>query len=254
MSFFSANTVAKGYSKDRPYLHPEIIQRIKSRLNLSEKVEWALDVGCGAGLSTIALKEVAVNIVGVDSSELMIHSAIKDDNVEYFNYPAEHLPFSRKFDIITLAGAINWVDRSKFFSEAKNILSDEGIVIVYDIYILGTMEENSKFEAWYMNEYLKKYPRPPRDESPITNEEAIKYGFGRIDTEDCTSKVKFTSENYIKYMFTQSNITTALNKQEEGHNEIRKWFSSYIDPFFGASEKTLIFGGYIWYLKNDYQT
>ena len=254
MSFFSTKSVAKGYSKDRPYVHPEIIKKIKLQLNLSEKVKYALDVGCGAGLSTIALKEVAKNVIGVDSSESMINSAIKDDNIKYYNFPAEYLPFSYKFDLITLAGAINWIDRSKFFVEAKNILNDEGIVVVYDNYILGIMEENDRFEVWYTNEYLKRYPKPPRDESTITNEEAAKYGFVKIDSENYTNKVKFTLEKFIKYMFTQSNITTVLENQTEDCDHIKEWFASSLPHFFDGHERSLVFGGYIWYLKNTKKT
>lgn len=145
MNFFDTNAVAKGYSQDRPYLYPEIIQKIKTRLNHRKKVNNALDVGCGAGLSTLALKEISENIVGVDSSNAMVKSAIKADNITYLNHPAEHLPFDYEFDIITLAGTVNLIDRSKFFSEAKKILSIDGMVVIYDIYIVGIMEEDETF-------------------------------------------------------------------------------------------------------------
>jgi predicted TPR repeat methyltransferase len=250
MNLFDTNTVAEGYSKDRPYLHPEIIQKVKVKLNLGQKAKYALDVGCGAGLSTLALKDIAENIVGVDSSEAMIQSAIKDDKIEYFNYPAENLPLNRKFDIITLAGVINWVDRPKFFSEAKTILSDEGFVIIYDIYILGIMEDDDKFEQWYQNEYLGKFPIPPRNESPLTNEEAQAYGFIHYGNEKYTSKAKFSLESYKRYMFTQSNITTALKDQRETRVQIEAWFDSSLVPFFDGNEN-ILFGGYIWYLKNN---
>ncbi len=248
MNFFDTSTVAKGYSKDRPYLHPEIIQKVKVKLNLEQKVKYALDVGCGAGLSTHALKDIAENIVGVDSSEAMIKSAIKDDSIEYFNHSAEHLPFKRTFDLITLAGAINWIDKGRFFAEAKQILKDDGFVVVYDIYILGVMEDNDNFGQWYQNEYLGKYPKPTRDESPITDKEAQEYGFIHNGKEIFKSKAEFSLESYKRYMFTQSNITTALKYQRETRDQIEEWFSSSLEPFFDGNESVL-FGGYIWYLK-----
>ncbi len=45
MNLFATSAVAKGYLEDRPYLHPEIIQKIKIKLNLEQKVKSALDVG-----------------------------------------------------------------------------------------------------------------------------------------------------------------------------------------------------------------
>ncbi|MCP4180852.1 MAG: class I SAM-dependent methyltransferase [bacterium] len=246
---FDSNVIGKAYSQDRPYIHPVIIEKIKRQLNLSKKVEYALDVGCGTGLSTLALKEVAENIVGVDSSKSMINCAIKDDNIKYYNYSAEHLPFEKKFDLITLGGSINWIDRVKFFTGAKKILREEGVVVVYDNYMLGMMEENDRFETWYTDKYLTKYPKPPRDESSISNEEATKYGFEQINSETYTNKVKFTLDNFIKYLFSQSNIVTLLNNQKKDRESIRKWFISSLISIFGSGEKRLIFGGYIWYLK-----
>ena len=247
MTFFDTRTVAQGYAEDRPYLHPEIIRKIQDRLQVTHKVKQALDVGCGAGLSTLALKAIADHIIGVDSSEAMIDSAIQDDCITYFPYPAKDLPFPQQFDLITLAGAINWIDRRRFFAEARKLLHDGGHLVIYDIYILGMMEEDAQFASWYRYDYLTRYPKPPRDETPITPEEADEYGFVHGGSEDYRSTVKFTLEAYIRYMMTQSNITTALNTHKETRDHITAWFASALSPFFQNTEKSLVFGGYIWY-------
>lgn len=248
MSYFITTAVSKGYAKNRPYFHPEVIKRIKYYLGLKNKFQRALDVGCGAGLSTLALKEITESIIGVDSSEVMIDSAIKDERIEYYNYPAEFLPFDQEFELITLAGSINWIDRVKFFREAKMILSHEGFVVVYDNTIVGIMEEDSHFENWYQGVYLKKFPKPPRDESPMTTEEARRYGFEFVHSETYSNRVKFSRDRFIDYLFTQSEITVALENEEAAN--IRDWLISSVEPFFESQERTLIFGGYIWYLKN----
>ena len=83
MNLFNTETVAQGYGADRPHLHPEVIRKIEKRLGLTGKVKNALDVGCGTGLSTIALKGIAERIIGVDASEAMIASAINESGVSY---------------------------------------------------------------------------------------------------------------------------------------------------------------------------
>lgn len=249
MSFFSTDTVAQGYAEDRPYLHPEIIQKIKNHLKLTRKVKEALDVGCGAGLSTLALKEIAEHITGVDSSEAMIHSAVRDERVEYFLYPAENLPFAQKFDLITVAGAINWIERGRFFAEAKKILRDDGWIVIYDFYILGIMEENEHFASWYRHDYLARYPKPPRDESPITRKEAATYGITPAGSEEYRTTVKFSLQSYIRFMLTQSNITTALKNKSEMRDQINAWFAAAAAPFFENGKKSLVFGGYVWYFN-----
>lgn len=250
MNLFDTAGVARGYAEDRPYLHPEIIDKIKNRLKLTRKVKQALDVGCGAGLSTLALKDIAEDITGVDSSEAMINSAIPDDRINYFLYPAENLPFAHKFDLITVAGAINWIQRGRFFAEAKKILHAHGRIVIYDYYILGIMEEDSRFDAWYRHDYLKRYPAPPRDQSPITEKEIAEYGIAADGCEEYRSTVKFTLDRFIRFMLTQSNITTALEKQAETREQVKSWFASTLAPFFQNRQGTLVFGGYIRYFSN----
>lgn len=53
---FNYKRIAEGYAKDRPFLHPEVIKRIKEDLKITTDFCNGLDVGCGAGLSTEALK------------------------------------------------------------------------------------------------------------------------------------------------------------------------------------------------------
>ena len=53
MRLFDTPETAKGYARNRPYFHPHVIGRVKSYLNPAEKLNAALDVGCGAGLSTV---------------------------------------------------------------------------------------------------------------------------------------------------------------------------------------------------------
>lgn len=249
MKPFDTPEIAKGYADNRPYFHPRVIGRIKSYLNLSEKFTMALDVGCGAGLSTIALLEIAERVIGVDAARAMICSAIKKEGIEYFNYPAEHLPFKQKFDLITLSGSINWIDRARFFSEAKRVLNDEGLVVIYDNDILGIMEEDRRFGKWYHNTFLDKFPRPPRDESSILEEEATGYGFKLEFTEIYTNQIQFKLNDFIKYLFTQLNITSALDNKLEHASNIKEWLNSSLRPFFNYHERTIKFGGYIWYLR-----
>ena len=89
MSFFTFQRVAKGYANHRPYFHPLVMNRVRQRLNLKDKCENALDVGCGTGLSTIALKELVNNVTGIDGSEEMIAvaNAYRDEQIIYHHAP-----------------------------------------------------------------------------------------------------------------------------------------------------------------------
>ena len=72
MNFFGFQRVAEGYANHRPYYHPLIMAKIRQHLALESKYDSVLDVGCGSGLSTVAFKELANHVTGIDDSAEMI--------------------------------------------------------------------------------------------------------------------------------------------------------------------------------------
>lgn len=68
---FAHVTAAERYAHSRPYYHPVVVDQIRQTLRLHAPVHRALDVGCGTGQSTLALLELAQEVVGVDPSPAM---------------------------------------------------------------------------------------------------------------------------------------------------------------------------------------
>ena len=54
---FDSGRIAEGYLK-RPWLHKSVMEKVKEDCGMNQPLENGLDVGCGAGLSTKALKSV----------------------------------------------------------------------------------------------------------------------------------------------------------------------------------------------------
>ena len=95
MNFFTFQRVAEGYATHRPYYHPLIMRKIRERLSLNEPLAHALDVGCGTGLSTVALRMLAERVTGVDSSAEMIAVAQArntDERITYRQAPSRTTP------------------------------------------------------------------------------------------------------------------------------------------------------------------
>jgi ubiquinone/menaquinone biosynthesis C-methylase UbiE len=51
MNYFNPRTAAERYSKGRIDFHAEIIKHVKDYLQLDNKLDKALDIACGTGLS-----------------------------------------------------------------------------------------------------------------------------------------------------------------------------------------------------------
>jgi SAM-dependent methyltransferase len=253
MNFFRFQRVAEGYATRRPYYHPLIMQKIRDRLGLEKPVAHALDVGCGTGLSTVALRLLADRVTGIDGSAEMIAAAQAyntDDRITYRQSPAEQLPFDNgTFELVTVCGAINWIDRARFFPEARRVLKDGGWVIIYDNTITDHVPGCPAYTRWYHEQYLVRYPKPPRDESPFTPSEADAYGFRLVHSEDYTNELQWPLDQYVEFMLTQSNIIAAVDMGGQPLAEARDWMYSTLSARMSEPSTTFVFGGYVWTIQ-----
>jgi len=251
MNLFGYRTAARRYTKGRPYFHPKVIARVRDFLGRSRPFGAALDVGCGSGLSTLALAEIARRVVGVDASAEMVALAPPQARVSYTVAPAEELPFGDgSFELLTASQAFHWFDRPRFLAEAHRVLRPGGHLVVYDHYFGARLEENESFRAWFREQYLGKYPSPKRGEIVFTESEALEYGFRLLGGEHYDDALRFTPESLIDYLTTHSNIIAAVEGGGESLDEAWAWLAQSVGPLFGgADEATFLFQGPIWYLE-----
>jgi predicted TPR repeat methyltransferase len=129
-NLFDTPAMAAGYAKSRPEVHPHILERARKLLPMPLPVEHALDVGCGAGLSTRALQVIARHPLGIDPSEAMVKCASAlVPAAKFMVGSAESLSVpSRSMDLITAAGSLNYVDLSRFFPEAVRLRGPQQVL------------------------------------------------------------------------------------------------------------------------------
>ena len=82
---FNSKRISEGYLK-RPWLHKEVIEIIKRDLNITTLYQSGLDIGCGAGLSTKALKLICEKVTGTDISSEMINICKETYDDKLFNF------------------------------------------------------------------------------------------------------------------------------------------------------------------------
>jgi len=226
------------------------VRRIAQSLDLDEPVHAALDVACGTGHSSVALTEIASRVIGADPSTEMLDQAPCNDRVEYVEAAAEDLPFDvESFDLVTVSSAFHWFERDRFLSEARRVLRASGWLVVYENYFIGRMKENAAFESWFRNHYLIRYPTPPRDRTPFTDEEAWSFGFRFAEREEYTNSILFSVEELAGYLETQSNVIATVEGGQESLEEVHEWLVGSLTSLFRGPKATLEFGGYIWFLE-----
>lgn len=253
MNFFSLKSAAERYARARPFFHSMIIKRVKEYLSLREPIGRALDVGCGTGLSTVALKEIAQEITGADASPEMISLAPADRQVQYCIARAEQLPFrASAFELLTLSQVFHWLERALFLKEARRCLRERGWLIVYDNYFSGQMSENAEFQQWHQAVYLKKYPSPHRAPASFTVVNSRAEGFTLLNHEWRRHTIKLSAEALTDFLTTQSNVIAAVENGGERLEDARAWLLESIKPLFGEwREAEFTFNAPIWYLQKQ---
>ena len=180
MNYFNPKTAAERYSKWRPDFHSNTIKHIKDYLHLDKKLDNALDVACGTGLSTKALLEIATNVYGTDTSQEMLNLASQPNKIHYSIASAEQQPFAdNSFDLLTISfGLRNVTDKDAALASMFRVLKPGGRLLIlefskpvfepfsklYDLYsftalpIMGKLVANDSESYKYLAESIRMHP------------------------------------------------------------------------------------------------
>lgn len=253
MNYFNPKASAERYSKGRPDFHSNTIKHIKDYLHLDKKINNALDIACGTGLSTKALLEIATNVYGTDNSREMLNFAAQSDKIHYSIAPAEQQPFTdNNFDLITVSSGVHWFDIDKFLMEANRILKSKSWLVLYENYFISEMVGNDKFSNWFPDVYLKKYPSPTRNNDYAwTNENLILKNFNFVTEERFKNSIVFNKKQLALYFTTQSNIIAAVEKAETTYEHVENWLAQELSSFFDDDDttQTINYGNWIKFIQ-----
>jgi ubiquinone/menaquinone biosynthesis C-methylase UbiE len=251
---FDSKRIAQGYAK-RPWLHKSVIEKIKQDCSLPKDYIFknGLDVGCGAGLSTKALRLICEKVTGTDIAESMVEVCDEiygtDHSYSFYVAKAEETRIpNEKYDIVTAAGCINWVDEKKFMNNMAEVLDDNGLIVIYDFGITDRMVGNDDYTRWYRDEYQSRFPKPPRKENKWTQADLVD-GFVMEKQTEYDMEYSFTLDKFVDFMLIQSNVNAQIESGSAGSDEIKKWMMESLTPVFAGRERQLVFYGYSWYIR-----
>jgi SAM-dependent methyltransferase len=220
---FDVSHMAAGYAKSRPAVHIHIIDRLRDWLGLAGPLDMALDIGCGAGLSTVALRRDARHLIGLDPSAAMLRQARAVAPTACFTAAAaESLPVSdRSIDLMTAAGSLNWVDLARFFPEVRRALKASGALAIYDFSPGRERRGDDRLERWF-DDFKRRYPSPPAQ--PIVPEalSLAPYGLRLQRHEAFAVGLELDPDFYLEYVLTETNVAAAV-RSGVPPDEIREW-------------------------------
>jgi len=157
-SVYDSQRLAAAYAHDRPPIHEQILRAAR----LARQADQALDVGCGAGLSTAALAPLARQVVGLEPIPTMLtHRRTVAPQAGFVIGQAEQLPFATgSFDLVTAAGSLNYADLPSALAEIARVLTQAGTFLLYDFSVGRHSVSGDELARWFAS-FEQRFPWPP---------------------------------------------------------------------------------------------
>ena len=239
---YDSTLLAAGYAFNRPPVHAQILAKVP----FEHRVRRALDIGCGAGLSTAALLNRADFVVGIEPAEAMLaHRRSVAQTAGFVVGMGERLPFAdASFGLVTAAGSLNYVDLTVALAEVARVLIDAGTFVIYDFSEGRHAREGDALECWFA-EFEQRFPWPPGyrplvvPDMPFADFDLSLLSYERVEVP-----LALTAEAYTRYVLSEVNVDAALRRGDYTAAEAREWCESTLAAVF-SSRLTVMFRGYV---------
>ena len=250
-TIYDSPRLAYGYAFHRPPLHPKIIQTAQTLFQLNTHFDRALDLGCGAGISTNALNSSSGITIGLEPIPGMLsfcHTVAPAS--KFLSGRAEHLPFAfQSFDLITAAGVLNYADLTLVLPEVARVLRSDGVFLIYDFSNGRRMRGNVALEDWY-HTFKQRYPSIPGYAQDMRRLQFQSFGLRLKAYQALELELPMTLNAYLNYILSGTNVERAIT---DGvlETEIRAWCQSTLAPIFQSPSCTILFEAYIAQVIHD---
>jgi SAM-dependent methyltransferase len=242
---YESERLAEAYAFARPPVHQAIVAASVRRLAGPVTVGRMLDIGCGAGLSTAAVAPLARTTVGLEPALAMLrHRRRVAPGAHFVAARAERLPFAgAAFDVLTAAGALNYVDPAAFYPEVDRVLRPGGRLLVYDFSEGRRARGHERLAAWFA-EFEHRYPPPPGYALDIERFDFSVFGFRLEVYEALEVMLPMTLATYVPYVLSEAGVETAV---AGGTNEaeVRAWCESTLAGVFEDHALDVLFDAYV---------
>jgi SAM-dependent methyltransferase len=208
------------------------------------------DIGCGTGLSTAPLAELAKQTIGLEPSLSMLRwSKLAAPKAKFVNGRVEQLPFlNDSFDLITAAGSLNYADLDQAFPEIARTLQPGGMLTIYDFSQGKSMRGSDRLDRWFA-EFIGRYP-PAKDAWREITPSSLARDARNLrlrSFQPFEKELPYEIAAYTDYIMTETNVAQAI---QDGESEatIKYWCEESLQEVFVCKKESVVFRGYSAYL------
>ena len=192
---------AAEYAKFRPHYPDEMFEYLAS---ISPRHELAWDCATGNGQAAVGLARHFDRVIATDASAQQIKSAEPSDRISYRVAPAEASEInSASVDLILVAQALHWFDLDAFFTEAKRVLKEDGVLAISSYKILEIAPDIDAIIWKFYRETTGPFWPPERD-LVETDYKNIQFPFGELLPRQFEMRTQWNLKQLLGYLRTWS--------------------------------------------------
>lgn len=203
---------AQLYARHRPTYPQELFGYIGSLVS-NRSLVW--DCATGNGQAAAELATLFDRVIATDASKEQLKHAREKENIEYL-VAEEHVPTiaDESVDLVSVATAIHWLDREKFYAEAQRVLKPGGLVAIWGYTGKDNHIDLNDRMAEIVEEHLNPYYGSGIKVAHNAYEN-VGFPFERIETPPFSIRKNMMFEDFTEYMLTWS----ASQKYQAIHGE-----------------------------------
>jgi SAM-dependent methyltransferase len=243
-SVYDSERLAAAYAFDRlRVVHERILQSAR----LVRQADHALDVGCGAGLSTAALAPLARRVIGLEPIPAMLaHRSVVAPQASFVIGRAERLPFvAGSFDLVTAAGSLNYADFPSALAEIARVLTVDGMFLLYDFSPGRCSVGDDRLERWFAS-FEQRFPWPPGWQPLDARELSLAaYGLQLLDFADVETRLPMDADAYLRYALSETNVENSIADGACSPEEARDWCRTTLEPVFADGPVIVVIPGHV---------
>lgn len=197
------STQAISYAKARPCYPPVLFTEL-ARLAPHRRLAW--DAGTGNGQAATALAAHFERIVATEPSSAQLKHAAIHGRVEY-HCSAETSPMlaDGAVDLVTVAQAVHWFDRSAFYAEVKRVLRPGGILAIWSYELCNiTPAIDGIVQRFYRGPIWPYWP--PERRHVESGYKDFDFPFEELPFPRCTMEHEWSLSDFAAYLRTWSSV------------------------------------------------
>lgn len=225
------STQAATYARARP-TYPAALFAEMARLTPGRALAW--DAGTGNGQAAVALAAHFESVIATEPSAAQLAQATAHPRVTY-RQSAETAPMiaDGSVDLVTVAQAVHWFDRPKFYAEVKRVLRPGGVVAVWTY---GLCEIAPEIDAAVLRVYggeLGPY-WPPERHHPETGYRELDFDFPEQPFPRAAMELEWTLPEFAAYLRSWSAVARFM--KDKGFDPIEA-LEAELRPRWGAGSR-----------------